>query len=589
MRRRAAAKGGDLLVVDTGDRVEGNGLYDASTPKGIYTRRVLRQMDVDLLTPGNHELYSAATALAEHRVVVPHFGARYLSSNIDIDVDIEVDVGDDVGGDGTRGGDGDGDWDGDGRRWRPFANRSVTFTTPNLGLRVMAFGFLFNFTGNANNTRVRPVGAVVQEPWFQAAMVAARADGGVDLFVVAAHIDVHAPELGLIHDAIRAAHPHTPIQFFGGHSHIRDFRVLDARSSALESGRYCETAGFLSLSGIVSSLRDRKTEGTDSKTGLHTFRRYLDFNRAGFQHHSGTTAATFDTAPGLRLSAAIASYRQLLQLDRLLGCAPRDLSLDRAPHPSPGNWYSYLADHILPTMVRHRGERGDVPRIILINGGSQRFDVFRRFTVDSSFLVSPFDSRFVFARDVPWSVARRLLDYFNADPSPYAAEALARGELPAVPRHHADDHTAPLDHPAQPPDYLQSSSPQQPLLIRKRRRGYARIGGYTTEDDYGQTGDDTVHDAIDRYDTPKVLQSNASFPSQADGEAGLHLVDVVFLDFIAPNVAAGLNRLSGGSGSGGGGDGGPYTADGFESYMGPKDTLTALIVAYAQRYWGREC
>lgn len=563
MRRRAAAKGGDLLVVDSGDRVEGNGLYDASTPKGIYTRRVLRQMDVDLLTPGNHELYSAATALAEHRIMVPHFGARYLSSNIDIDVDIEVDIGGHGDSDNGR----DEDADGDGRRWRPFANRSVTFTTPNLGLRVMAFGFLFNFTGNANNTRVRPVGAVVQEPWFQAAMAAAGADGGVDLFVVAAHIDVHAPELSLIHDAIRAAHPHTPIQFFGGHSHIRNFRVLDARSSALESGRYCETVGFLSLSGIASSSqRGGAGEGTASEAGLRTSRRYLDFNRAGFQHHSGTTAATFDTARGLGLSAAMADYRRRLQLDRLLGCAPRDLSLDRAPYPSPGNWYSYLADHILPTMVRHRGTRGAVPRIILINGGSQRFDVFRRFTVDSSFLVSPFDSRFVFARNVPWSVADRLLDYFNADPSPYAAEALAQGELPAVLRRHSDDdYTVPLDH--------QSSSLQKPLLSRKR---YARIGGYTTKDDYGRTGDDTVHDVVTRYDTPKVLQSNASFPSAAPPQ----LVDVVFLDFIAPNVAAGLNRLSGG---------GPYTADGFESYMGPDDTLTALIGAYAQRYWGREC
>lgn len=555
MRRRAAAKGGDLLVVDSGDRVEGNGLYDASTPKGIYTRRVLRQMDVDLLTPGNHELYSAATALAEHRTVVPHFGARYLSSNIDIDV-------------GEEGGHGDSDSgrDGDGRRWRPFANRSVTFTTPNLGLRVMAFGFLFNFTGNANNTRVRPVGAVVQEPWFRAAMQAARADGGVDLFVVAAHIDVHAPELSLIHDAIRAAHPHTPIQFFGGHSHIRDFRVLDARSSALESGRYCETVGFLSLSGIASGPRRGGTEGTAGETRLRTFRRYLDFNRAGFQHHSGATAATFDTARGLGLSAAMADYRQQLQLDRLLGCAPRDLSLDRAPYPSPGNWYSYLADHILPAMVHHRGTRGAVPRIILINGGSQRFDVFRRFTVDSSFLVSPFDSRFVFARNVPWSIADRLLDYFNADPSPYTAEALAQGELLAAPRRHSDDHTAPLDHQSSP-------SPQKPLLSGKR---YARIGGYTTKDDYGQTGDDTVHDAVTRYDTPKVLQGNASFLSAVPPQ----LVDVVFLDFIAPNVAAGLNRLSGG---------GPYTADGFESYMGPNDTLTALIGAYAQRYWGREC
>ena len=34
LRTRADNDGSDLLVIDTGDRVEGNGLYDASNPKG---------------------------------------------------------------------------------------------------------------------------------------------------------------------------------------------------------------------------------------------------------------------------------------------------------------------------------------------------------------------------------------------------------------------------------------------------------------------------------------------------------------------------------------------------------------------------
>jgi hypothetical protein len=52
MRRRADEKGVDFLVVDTGDRAEGNGLWDASDPKGMYTRRILQQLDVDILTTG---------------------------------------------------------------------------------------------------------------------------------------------------------------------------------------------------------------------------------------------------------------------------------------------------------------------------------------------------------------------------------------------------------------------------------------------------------------------------------------------------------------------------------------------------------
>src|ERR1700761_2929743 len=33
LREKLEAEGKDLLIVDTGDRVEGNGLYDASEPK----------------------------------------------------------------------------------------------------------------------------------------------------------------------------------------------------------------------------------------------------------------------------------------------------------------------------------------------------------------------------------------------------------------------------------------------------------------------------------------------------------------------------------------------------------------------------
>jgi 2',3'-cyclic-nucleotide 2'-phosphodiesterase (5'-nucleotidase family) len=294
MRQQAKEKGVDLLVIDSGDRVEGNGLYDASEPKGLYTRRILRQLDVDILTTGNHELYNGTTALNEKVHMVSYFGDRYLSSNIDINVAGE---------------------------WEPMANRSLKFTTENLGLNVMAFGFLFNFTGNYKNTRVKPVATVLKEEWFREAI----ADTDVDLFLVAAHIDVHTLELQQIHDAIRAVHPETPIQIFGGHSHIRDFKVFDAKSTALESGRYFETAGFLSLDGLVPK------GGNDLKPRdggpLRTFRRYIDFNRFGFQYHSGTDESTFDTLEGLQVTSDIALYRQTLELNRLIGCAPRDFTL----------------------------------------------------------------------------------------------------------------------------------------------------------------------------------------------------------------------------------------------------------------------
>jgi len=52
MRRRADEKGVDLLVLDSGDRAEGNGLWDASDPRGVVTRSLVRRWDVDILTTG---------------------------------------------------------------------------------------------------------------------------------------------------------------------------------------------------------------------------------------------------------------------------------------------------------------------------------------------------------------------------------------------------------------------------------------------------------------------------------------------------------------------------------------------------------
>jgi hypothetical protein len=466
--------------------------------------------------------------------MVPFFGDRYLSSNIDINY---------------RG------------SWEPFANRSLKFTTPKMGLNVTAFGFLFNFTGNHPITRVKPVAMVLQEPWFREAI----ADKEVDLFLVAAHIDVHTLELQQIHDAIRAVNPETPIQFFGGHSHIRDFKVFDSKSTALESGRYCETAGFLSLDGLVpENGRPKPKDGG----AVSTFRRYIDFNRPGFQHHSGTNEETFDTPQGLEMSSDITHFRNLLNLNRLIGCAPQDFSLFKDPYPSPNNWYSYLAEQILPEMVRN-SSRDETPRMIFVNGGSQRFDVFKGpFTYDTSFLVSPFTSRFMFARDVPFHVASQLLDYFNNDPSPYSASARAKGDLPPLDQHADYEETNPFPH----------MMPGMQIPMGSRRT-FKRIKGYTTNDDFGHDGDDTVHDHFEKFPSPKVLQANASFPPDYAVNPPDN-VDVVFFDFIAENVAQGLNAIVGGD---------EWSKDLFEMYMGHEDTLTKLILEFVGRKWTADC
>ena len=84
LRQRADDDGSDLILVDTGDRVEGNGLYDASNPKGKYTFDIFKHQAIDIITPGNHELYKKNSSNNEYYYTVPNFHDAYVASNLDI-------------------------------------------------------------------------------------------------------------------------------------------------------------------------------------------------------------------------------------------------------------------------------------------------------------------------------------------------------------------------------------------------------------------------------------------------------------------------------------------------------------------------
>ncbi|KAL1977762.1 hypothetical protein VTN31DRAFT_621 [Thermomyces dupontii] len=71
MREKAEAEGADLLLIDTGDRIDGNGLYDASDPKGQYLYELFKQQHIDLICSGNHELYKQNSSESELNITVP--------------------------------------------------------------------------------------------------------------------------------------------------------------------------------------------------------------------------------------------------------------------------------------------------------------------------------------------------------------------------------------------------------------------------------------------------------------------------------------------------------------------------------------
>lgn len=627
LRGSLEAEGRDLLIIDTGDRIEGNGLYDSSSPRGIYTFPIFRQQQLDLLSIGNHELYKNSSAEDDYTQLVPYYGTHYLASNLDI---LDPQTG----------------------KQEQFASRYRVFTTKKQGIRVLAFGFIFDFTRNDKITFVQRVEDTITEAWFREAI----ASNDVDLIIVIGHVALRSFEFELIHKAIRLVKPDVPIQFFGGHFHIRDYRVFDNKAHSLASGRFMETIGFQSITNLNSSAPE-------------FFRSYIDNNLYSLHYHSQTNSSTFDTEHGLKTSKAISKARAALNLDETFGCATQPYWMSRVPYPDNSSIYTLLTDFVLPDFLNLNPGRQNASRLLLTNTGAIRFDVFAGpFTRDSTFIVSPFTSNLSYIKDVPYRHARQLLPILN-DGDPQTVNSL----------HTSTFHkqlSLSLDE-LPPPQQLQESLRRQNLMLLGRKQASqdfmtheasqqaridadfyeseasdddylnAHIGpgptqfpfnaasesqhqnnhtkpppsspvltpGYTTHDDLGTTGDDTIHTPISYYAVPNVIQTLVPGPHctiDPNDNIELHLptldlplvfsaehnnpmdealVDVVFNHFLAPYIIHILNVLphvferhldipvT---------DARAYTNEDVSNYV-PGETFTTLLAKWVAENWKENC
>ena len=152
-----------------------------------------------------------------------------------------------------------------------------------------------------------------------------------------------------------------------------------------------KTAANLSLSKSPSNLRYA--------------RRYLDWNRVTFAYHAtGSQDGTFDSQTGKAVTATISADRAQLNLTSLYGCAPQTYCQYCKPFGADGNIYQLIPIALAATVINQK--RKDIPRLIIINTGSIRFDLVQGpFTYDDSFIVSPFDDGFQYIPNVPYSLA----------------------------------------------------------------------------------------------------------------------------------------------------------------------------------------
>lgn len=393
------------------------------------------------------------------------------------------------------------------------------------------------------------------------------------MFLVTGHVPLRSPEFDLVYKAIRSQQWDVSIQFFGGHTHIRDYAKYDSNAHALESGRYMETIGFMSITGLRSGGKDKPD--ILAKKAFPTFsRRYIDNNLFSFHHHTGLNATSFPTQHSRNVSSAIASARKALDLDKRFGCSPKDLWTNRAPFPSENSIFTWLQDSVLPDIIKD-ALHSNGSKLVLMNTGSLRFDIFEGpFTVDTTYTVSPFTSAFRQIKNVPYSIAKQLLRILNQEvpqisPNSHPLRAKepvskdqievgTRGAKTALVGHRGNDHQIPFAAE------MVEASPLTP--------------GYTTTDDAGNDGDDTLHSKIKFHRVPNCVESRIGFPASASSVKATTLiepqtVDLIYGDFIEDYVLLALRFL-----------GIDYSLSDTET-CADGQSLTALIAKWVQENW----
>lgn len=473
LRRIAHSQNQDLLLIDSGDRHDGNGLSDITSPNGLKSTPIFIKQDYDLLTIGNHELYLWENSKQEYDTVVNHFQDKYVCSNVDIRLDNGLFV--------------------------PLGLKYKYFTTPIRGIRVLAFGFLFDFKRFNSGTRVTPMAETIHEPWFREAL-----KHEVDLIIIVGHTPIshNWGEFYQVHQYLRQFFPDTIIQYFGGHSHIRDFTVFDSLSTGLQSGRYCETVGWTSVNLDKADL--------NLPVRQRFSRSYIDFNTDSFKYHTNLDKE-FDTAKGKLVSKLIRETRKELKLDTLIGYVKTNYYVDYVPIDHPKSIFNLLALKILKTLPKSKHEE----RITIINTGSIRYDLYKGpYTIDSKFIVSPFENIWVNIT-VPKSVATKVAAKLND------ADYISASRL--KPPHQYDLQVQDL-----------STSPHQAHFEMQEKLPK----GYVTHDDFGADGDDTLHRAVVNFPVPNVIQS-VEINDEVDSP-----VNLVFYSFITPNIIWALKELN---------------------------------------------
>jgi hypothetical protein len=330
-----------------------------------------------------------------------------------------------------------------------------------------------------------------------------------------------------------------------------------------------ETLGFMSIDGL-SSGGSKNHKATSQKSKLTFSRRYIDNNLFSLHHHSGKDDKSFPTKHGLDVSKAISDARKSLGLTHKYGCTPHDYWVSRRPYPHKESIFTLIEAKMLPLSVS-KSDRIQSGRkaLVLTNTGAIRFDIFKgAFTKDTKFLVSPFTSAFRYIPDVPYKAARQVIKLLNNEGQivQNMAEQNAFLQPPEVLAARFRPHMLSSDI-----DSFASSSHEQTVMNGKEPKPFP---GYTTQDDAGSDGDDTVHSEIKFYNVPNCIQSTIGF--KAEDEKVPETVDLMYNEFIQKWVLLALEYL-----------GEQHSSDDTKSWENGK-SFTDIMTDWVEENWGSE-
>ncbi|GMG35409.1 unnamed protein product [Ambrosiozyma monospora] len=349
-----------------------------------------------------------------------------------------------------------------------------------------------------------------------------------------------------LHNILREYFPDTYIQYFGGHSHIRDFTIVDELSTGLQSGRYCETVGFLSLTNFT----DAKFHDDFIHTGID--RKYIDFNIHSFMHHTNKSSIhDFNTERGLKASKELYNISKDSKLSESYGFVPNNFYMAAADYRQGDSrsLMRFLENSILPQLKPKLCDldgnqdlfqpNESNARAIIINTGSVRYDLYKGdFTKNTLFTVSPFKNKWRVVPNVPSEIASQIQPILNnagyiiknEDQETNMPELLSpyqralNHKLESIEQHGFESSSQ------KPFNVLETISDS--LLSAAGKLSY----GYTTSDELGDDGDDTIHKQLKLYQVPNVIQSYEEPALGANAFDSADLTDLVYYDFIESHI-----------------------------------------------------